>query len=404
MPRSWMDLSVEKGMSKIGRKLYIKCKYMNKVNHNLVSFIVAAYNEETYISECIDSCLQQTWPFIEVIITDDGSTDNTTKIVQEKYAGDDRVKILRFEKNTNKIRAFNNSFSHSEGSYIAIIGADDINKPDRIAEQVKYSHDYDLSMTDVDVINFDGSAILSSNWMGRFFNGNKILSFAEHVIKPFGIGSIFMTRELANKIFPLPEDIIAEDFYIPLLACYHGKVIFINNSLYKYRFHKKNSSLISADLSKDLKKQCFKDTRDLYYYRRASEFLHAKEQALFYCVIEFQIFMYEYLINTIINNKSSNYNLFHLELNKISKDEIERIDDMVPNGYLNLFNISIALLYKYNLYKECKLLMDFSSKYYSQRYYTMKVSMITKIPLKYFTNNLLYKFLQFIRKELMKFF
>ena len=83
----------------------------------LVSFIIAAYNEESYIEECITSCINQTYSNVEICITDDGSTDNTWNIINKYYSNNPakNLKIDRFHKNKGKIAAFNNSFAMSSG-------------------------------------------------------------------------------------------------------------------------------------------------------------------------------------------------------------------------------------------------------------------------------------------------
>lgn len=102
----------------------------------LVSVVMSAYNEATFISETIDSLLQQSYKNFELIIVDDASTDNTANIIR-KY-GDNRIILLR--NNENKRLAFNLNLGiqKAHGKYIARMDADDICMPDRLVKQVNY--------------------------------------------------------------------------------------------------------------------------------------------------------------------------------------------------------------------------------------------------------------------------
>ncbi len=86
----------------------------------LVSVIIATYNSEKYIETAIESALMQTYPNIEVIVVDDGSTDNTSKILQ-KY---DDITIIKQE-NKGVAGARNTGINNSHGEYIAILDSDD---------------------------------------------------------------------------------------------------------------------------------------------------------------------------------------------------------------------------------------------------------------------------------------
>jgi hypothetical protein len=76
----------------------------------LVSFLIAAFNEERFVVACVASCLDQTYTPVEVCVTDDGSTDGTWDILQAAFGQDPRVKLARLEENKGKVHAFNRSF------------------------------------------------------------------------------------------------------------------------------------------------------------------------------------------------------------------------------------------------------------------------------------------------------
>lgn len=94
------------------------------MNEVLVSVIVAAYNSEKYIENCIASILGQTHRIFELIIVNDGSTDRTGEICDEIAEKDSRVLVLH-QKNSGVGIARNNGLSHAKGEFITFIDSDD---------------------------------------------------------------------------------------------------------------------------------------------------------------------------------------------------------------------------------------------------------------------------------------
>lgn len=89
-----------------------------------VSIIVPAYNTEKHITKCLESLINQTYKKIEIILVNDGSTDNTLKIMEYYQKLDSRIKIIN-QKNSGGIIARRNGISKSSGDYILIEDSDD---------------------------------------------------------------------------------------------------------------------------------------------------------------------------------------------------------------------------------------------------------------------------------------
>ncbi|MFC5711767.1 glycosyltransferase family 2 protein [Thalassorhabdus alkalitolerans] len=102
----------------------------------LVSIVMAVYNGELFLKDAINGILSQTYSEIEVIIVDDGSSDQTKKILDE--INDQRVRIIHLNRNQGAANALNIGIDHSKGEWIAIHDADDISFPERIEEQVAH--------------------------------------------------------------------------------------------------------------------------------------------------------------------------------------------------------------------------------------------------------------------------
>lgn len=112
----------------------------------LVSIVMAVYNGQKYLQETIDSILKQNYENIELIIVDDCSTDGSWKILESNL--DDRIVLLKNEKNMRLAYSLNKAIAIAKGKYIARMDADDICLPDRLGLQVAYLEEH----SDIDVL------------------------------------------------------------------------------------------------------------------------------------------------------------------------------------------------------------------------------------------------------------
>ncbi len=106
---------------------------MEKIN-NLVSVIIPAYNCECTIENAIHAILNQTYQNLELIIVNDGSSDNTSKKIKSIH--DNRIKYIDLEKNTKKIGAVNHAFELAIGDFICFLDADDTCSIEKIQLQL----------------------------------------------------------------------------------------------------------------------------------------------------------------------------------------------------------------------------------------------------------------------------
>lgn len=97
-------------------------------NADLISVIVPIYNVQQYLPECLDSLLVQTYTNLEILLIDDGSTDESGKICDEYAAKDDRVRVIHKE-NGDVSAARNTGLTESKGKYISFVDSDDVVSP-----------------------------------------------------------------------------------------------------------------------------------------------------------------------------------------------------------------------------------------------------------------------------------
>ncbi|MGD1872013.1 MAG: glycosyltransferase family 2 protein [Mastigocoleus sp.] len=132
---------------------------MNK----LVSIIMPCFNAQRWLQEAIDSCLTQTYPHIEIVVVDDGSTDDSLEIIKN-YG--DKITWKSLPENCGGSHARNQAIALSKGEYIQFLDADDFIFPEKIARQVSY-----LEETGADIVYGD--------WQHKFHLPDAMSYFGE---------------------------------------------------------------------------------------------------------------------------------------------------------------------------------------------------------------------------------
>lgn len=204
----------------------------------LASFLVPAYNEEKYIKKCIESLLAQTEKNFEIIIIDDGSTDNTFKIINE--FNDSRVSIFR-QRNMGRVESRNKALALSRGKYIILQDADDWSEPDRLEEQLKIAEKCTKS-----------PIIGSSIFFHRENSGiSKIKHFAE---------SDLNIRKIMNR------RIVRQAFHPPTMLASRKKINEIGGWRSKFKVTGEDGDLLGR-LFEDKDNFFYNISKPLYHYQ-----------------------------------------------------------------------------------------------------------------------------------------
>jgi hypothetical protein len=128
---------------------------------DLVSIITPVYNNSKFIKQTIESVQGQTHQNWELLLVDDCSTDNSADIIMEFAGKDKRVKYYKLEKNSGAAAARNLALIKAKGNFIAYLDADDLWRPTKLYEQLKFmkAHDVAFSCTDYEKINECGESL-----------------------------------------------------------------------------------------------------------------------------------------------------------------------------------------------------------------------------------------------------
>lgn len=197
-----------------------------------ISIIVPVYNAEKFLGRCLESVLAQSYKNFEVICIDDGSIDNSLKILYELAQKDSRIKIFS-QKNQGSSSARNSGLQKISGKYVCFIDSDDYLEPDFLADLYyeAYERTADVVMTATKYIK--GQKIKKDK-----INTQICTSFNEKVkALPHGgaCNKIYKAELLQKNNLTFPEGLYWEDNLFTIMACYYAeKMSVINGAEYNY--------------------------------------------------------------------------------------------------------------------------------------------------------------------------
>jgi len=208
------------------------------MNEALVSIIIPVYNSEQYITECIDSVLNQSYQNFEIIVVDDGSTDDTSSIITQY--NNDKI-TLYHQQNSGSGAARNHGVKKASGAWIAFIDADDIWLPDKLHKQLTNCSDKAWSHTD---LYFHGDIYprhtktteLTSKYSGHIL---------EHLLVENSIGtsSVIINKKVFEELGGFNTDLRAlQDWDLWLRVAKKYEICYVNEPLVYYRVHSKSVS------------------------------------------------------------------------------------------------------------------------------------------------------------------
>jgi glycosyltransferase involved in cell wall biosynthesis len=215
----------------------------------LVSILVSNYNYGRYIGESIQSALDQTYLNIELIVCDDGSTDDSVSVIEEYLRKDPRVRLIR-KGNGGQGSGFNAAFAASRGEIIALLDSDDRFLPHKIERIVADFQSHPEAGFGVHrVIRMSAdlrrqgvwpmTAPLPCGWYGtRLLHDGGILPYMPPTC------GLSLHRDVAERIFPLPLEaplVSCPDQLITRLAPLLTNVTCEDEALSEYRLHGDNN-------------------------------------------------------------------------------------------------------------------------------------------------------------------
>jgi len=221
---------------------------MSKTNP-LVSIIVPVFNNEKYVGECIRSILDQDYTNIELIVVDDGSTDNSSIIIKQSITADNRARLIS-RKNGGVSSARNAGLDAAKGDYLFFVDSDDQLDPSCISYYISLiqKHSADCAIVPMPLKFVDGDSITAPIDPGDDYvingkDGAKMMLLYKIVISSWGK---MFSKELINenKIRFDEELAYGEGFYFSILCLLNAKTVAIGHKkVYRYRLDNTSSAM-----------------------------------------------------------------------------------------------------------------------------------------------------------------
>lgn len=217
----------------------------------LVTFALLAYNQERFIREAVEGALSQTYSPLEIILSDDHSSDRTFDLMEEiasNYLGPHKIILNRNAKNLGLANHYNNLIKIAKGDYITSAAGDDISDSSRVTklmETVIKNHDCHCAHSNAFQIGPDGERL-------GLLHSENITSAHSHESPPWeftpnSIGcSQIWKRQLHDVFGPFHNELIIEDQVIAFRANLVGSIHYLNAPLV---FHRIGNPSLSGKIS-----------------------------------------------------------------------------------------------------------------------------------------------------------
>lgn len=235
----------------------------------IISVIIPVYNTEKYLGTCLDSVAQQTFRDIEIILINDGSTDNSLQIAYRYAEQDDRIKVIT-QDNAGVSAARNRGLREAHGEYIGFVDSDDWISPQMYQVLFSLMEEYDADISEVSICRTEKennqknekakqiTVYTQEEYLKRFFK----IESQETVYYPYN--KLYKRSTLTDNQFPpykVGEDVVST--FKAITKC--NRVVSSDEELYYYRqgsgitsrFNEHYLQLVNVwddvyDLSKDM--------------------------------------------------------------------------------------------------------------------------------------------------------
>jgi glycosyltransferase involved in cell wall biosynthesis len=217
-----------------------------------ITVIIPNFNKATYLGPAVDSALQQTLENLEVIVVDDGSTDDSVSVVEEIQKGDSRLRLIAHEKNKGVSAALNTGIRNARSNYVTFLGSDDLFARERCQTlSSKLKAEGRPCVVYTDSIHLDETQTSVSAQFSTALHRPEGIIFGDVLVGAwrFTLASIGLSKSCFDAVGLHDEDLrYAEDLDIVLRLSAKFPFYFERLSTYGWRSHGASTSvaMISA--------------------------------------------------------------------------------------------------------------------------------------------------------------
>ncbi len=219
----------------------------------MISVCIATHNGGAYLSQQISSILSQILPDDEIVISDDGSTDDSIKIIESFR--DKRIKLVHYRQlsiNGNRhknfiyaTRNFENALRYAKGDFIFLCDQDDIWYPNKIKICVSVLTKYDFVKHDYTLIDKNGKILELNHYNYKYYNKLTVIKALKDL--PFRGCCMAFRKSVIDSCMPFPSKCFQHDSWIGINAILNRfKFKYINCPLIYHRVHDNNVSKLNS--------------------------------------------------------------------------------------------------------------------------------------------------------------
>ncbi|WP_336754002.1 glycosyltransferase family 2 protein [Paraburkholderia tropica] len=215
----------------------------------LVSIALATYNGARYLPELLASIESQTWPRLELVVSDDGSTDDTLDVLRN-WRGALTIRIVSSGERLGIVGNFGRAVAGCEGAYVALADQDDVWSADKIEDMVRALRAQEsqrghalpmLAYCDIEVVDHTLSRISKSYFdqNGKSRDASRLRDFllSNHIPGC----SMLLNRAAIELATPFPAGIVMHDWWLAMVVASFGAITHVDKPHIKYRQHDNNA-------------------------------------------------------------------------------------------------------------------------------------------------------------------
>lgn len=313
-------------------------------NRPLVSIVVPVYNVENYVSKCIQSIFRQTFKNYELIVVNDGSTDNSLSKLQ-KFS-DNRLKIIN-QKNKGLSGARNTGIKRAIGKYITFIDSDDWISEDYLEVMVSYARKYNADIVSIKECIVDSEDKYHyKNRKFRVFKQNAADALFGFFDTNYAWGKLIKRKIMSKNNIQFPEGKNYEDIGTMYKIYDHANIVVISNKA-NYFYSVREGSITFTRKAKDISDKIFFIKKMNNYKLRLNTYNYWD---LYVLVKIFSAIADIYKVNNITNKQKRKYIKILYSLAKSHKLRLRyfTITDCISRALLVKFKLAhLALNIKY---------------------------------------------------------
>ncbi len=297
---------------------------------DLVSIIIPVLNTELYLSKCIESIINQTYPYLEIIIVDNASKDSSISIAKKYMEKDNRIVLFEKEKTKSCGHSRNIGLDNAKGKYISFIDSDDYPEPNFIEKMLQNLIDNDVAIVQCCYSVFDDFGEKKDTlkyYKDSVYSGKELCKMMQEFIGLCGPNTMLWNKLYKREVFEgfsFYENKSYEDIFKSYTLLYkEEKIVWIADRLMNWR------------------KTCFSGTSKYNYRSWYIDEMYAYIERARFFLERNEIELYELTMKRLYYTSTQHLYLYNKYMDDINKRQINLwLKDLIKETYPKLMKMS----------------------------------------------------------------